>query len=631
MKCMSLFIKRLKETVSNLRRSPTMRYETELYSVLLLIVLFLVLVSLSSIRLSGHVRGIFEEQIFADLLKTSKVTADYLSDKPELRSSTAEFRQWVSDSYADSIELIDGSPHGLGSMPAVFGRLSETQITTLGRGEPASLLPDEDDRSPGYAVLYPFESTDGRSFVLRVYKRASRFGMIGKVSFLNYIFQVTGLLAIIILGYLYVKVTLKPFTRMKRAAREATVERADGEVSVENIVSSFQKMIDEMKDKEEILQSLYKKTQKRAERLEQFNEYILSGMASGLISCNRDGIVTHFNLSAQRLLQIEERDALGRRYNEVLTDLPEVKDLIARTLEGECNFSRVELEVNHGDEDMSLGISTTLIRDERDRRVGATVIMTDLTEVKKLQRDIAYKDKMAALGETAAGLAHELRNSMTAVLGFGNLIKKLSEENPQLMQVAESISIEASATEQMLTRFLEFAQPTSFSLAEVDICSTARELIAGFENLASELNIRLTFSCDSSSRVVADKLALRQIISNLLSNAVEATPANGEVSVDIRPTGNGTIRLEVSDGGPGIPDDLRNKVFNPFFTTKEDGTGLGLCTVKKFVDGMNGTISLSSFESDQFSLTVELPAAESSMTESEPIDRQKRLANGPPA
>ncbi len=628
---MSLFTKRLKETVGNLRRSPAMRYETELYSVLLLIVLFLVLVSLSSIRLSGHVRGIFEKQIFADLLRTSKVTADYLSDKPELRSSTAEFRQWVSDSYADSIELIDGAPHGLGSLPAIFGRLSETQITTLGNGEPASLLPNEDDRAPGYAVLYPFESTDGRSFVLRVYKRASRFGMIGKVSFLNYIFQVTGLLAIIILGYLYVRVTLKPFMRMKRAAREATVEHEHGEVSVENIVSSFQKMIDEMKDKEEILQGLYKKTQKRAERLEQFNEYVLSGMASGLMSCNRDGIVTHFNQSAQRLLQIEERDALGQRYGKVLTDLPEVRDLIARTLEGECNFSRVELEVNHGDEDMSLGISTTLIRDERDRRVGATVIMTDLTEVKKLQRDIAYKDKMAALGETAAGLAHELRNSMTAVLGFGNLIKKLSEENPQLMQVAESISTEASATEQMLTRFLEFAQPTSFSLTEVDICSTARELIANFENLAAELNIRLAFSYDSSSRVMADKLALRQIISNLLSNAIEATPPESEVAVDIRPTGNGTIRVKVADGGPGIPDDLRNKVFNPFFTTKEDGTGLGLCTVKKFVDGMNGTISLSSSDSDRFSLTIELPEAEMSMDDSESIDRQKTLADTPPA
>jgi len=622
-------LNRMRKSLRGFIRLPAMRYETELYSVLLLIVLFLVLISLSSIRLSSHVRGIFEDQIFADLLKTSQITANYLSDKPELKSSTAEFRQWVNDSFADSIELIEGTALASDRMSPIVGRLSETQIAMLDEGEPASIMPDNKDRWPGYAVLYPFKSEDNRPYLLRVYKRASRFGMIGKVSLLNYIFQITGLIAIIILGYLYVKVTLKPFTRMKRAAREATVEAMGDDVSVESIVVSFQKMIDEMKDKEEILQGLYKKTQKRAEQLEQFNEYILSGMASGLMSCNRDGIVTHFNLSAQRLLQIEERDALGCSYTEVLSDIPEMRDLIGRTLDEGLNQSRVELSLIHDDEDMSLGVSTTLIRDERERRIGVTVIMTDLTEVKKLQRDIAYKDKMAALGETAAGLAHELRNSMTAVLGFGNLIKKLSEENPQLMQVAESISTEASATEQMLTRFLEFAQPTNFSIAPVDICETTHELITNFKNIAEEKNIRLSCFCEEGSGVLADRLALRQIISNLLSNAVDATLSEGEVSMDIRSTGHGTIQIRVSDGGPGIQPEYRNKVFNPFFTTKEDGTGLGLCTVKKFVDGMRGKISLSQEDAERFEIMVELPQADDTQDEFITEADQKRLAQAP--
>jgi PAS domain S-box-containing protein len=593
-------------------RRPGMKYETELYSVLLLIALFLVLVNLISIRVVSQLRNVFEDQIYADLHKVARQSVVFLSDRPKLTSSTTDWQEFLNRSYADSIEVIEIDAPGFVSIPSFAGRLTTEQMETLHEGEPLTVEPDRKSFAPGYVVLFPFETKDGRGFILRLYKRADSYGVVEKVARFNSLFHLSTLLAVVLLGYLYLRVTLKPYQAMKHAAQEATPTPKEREVSVEQIVTSFQKMVKELKDKEAILQGLYQKTQKRAARLEQFNEYILAGMGSGLISCNREEIITHFNRSAQKLLGVGEQQALGKHYSEVLSHVPDLIELIARTTYNKANSSRCELNVDAGDgEEKSLGVSTTLISDELGRRVGVTVIMTDLTEIKRLQKDIAYKDKMAALGETAAGLAHELRNSMTAVVGFGKLITKLAQDNPEMLQVAESISREGSATEQMLTRFLAFAQPTSFSMDRVDVAQTARDLAESLQSKAETRGITLECSRSSDScSVWGDPLAIRQIVSNLLVNAVEASPHGGRVQIDIESSRDDElVAILVSDDGPGIPDNLRHKVFNPFFTTKEGGTGLGLCTVHKFVTGMSGRVELSPADEDGLTVKVFLPKA----------------------
>jgi len=604
-------------------RNRRMRYETELYSVLLLIVVFLVLISLSSLRLSSHVRTIFENQVFADLEHSALVFAEYLKEQPKLRSSTSEFRNMVDASFADSVHFMGAVPEEFVARGSQFGRLTSEEIGILENGDAIEVSPDE---SQGYALLFPFRSTGGDWVVIRVFKKTARFGLVKKLSMFGTVFQFSALLAIILLGYLYVRVTLKPFIRMKDAARKAEeAVPSDGEISVESIVESFQGMIDELQSKEEVLQGLYQKTQKRAERLEQFNEYILLGMASGLISCDRDSVITHFNMAAQRLLRIEETDAIGLRYDTVLNGYADLADLIETTLSTGQNSSRIELDISSERKDLSLGVSTTLVRDERDRKVGVTVIMTDLTEVKNLQRDIAYKEKMAALGETAAGLAHELRNSMTAVHGFGKLLRTQASEKPELKKLADSISMEASATEQMLSRFLEFAQPTNFCIEDLALDEIVAESIQSLAPSAGRKGIRLEYRRSKDPvRVAADHLALRQILTNLLTNAIDASPENEVVVVaTAHDGGEREVELSVSDRGPGIPREIRRKVFNPFFTTKEDGTGLGLCTVKKFVSGMAGKLDLREPEEEGTTVHVILPRSSS---DSETTDANIRLA-----
>jgi PAS domain S-box-containing protein len=584
-----------------------MKYETELYGVLILIVLFLVLVNFSSIRIATQLQGIFEDQVFSDLLESARRAETYLGDQPALKSSTRDWHRFINDSYADSISLEE-----IDSNDSLRWRFDGSQISALDSGGVVTAGPDSESNAPSYALMIRFETNDGRCFILRTVKRAERQKLVTDVTRFSVFFQLSGLLAIVLLSYLYLRVTLKPYRKMKKAAQDAHLPDKSLDSSVEQIVATFQAMIEELREKEKRLQELYHKTQKRAARLEQFNEYILAGMASGLISCDREGTITNFNMSAQKLLGIGETKALGCHFSEILIATPKLAELIAETLTDEINASRIELEIAGTDGNrLSLGVSTTLICDEFGRKVGATVIMTDLTEIKRLQKDIAYKDKMAALGETAAGLAHELRNSMTAIVGYGGLMLKIARDNPQLRQAAEAIAREGAATEQMLRRFLEFAQPTSFYNAWVDIQELIKEQISSLSTLADERGVTLRSRLHASSKSVwADQLAVRQVIANLMLNAIEASTNGSEVTIETVDEGTEFVAMRVIDNGPGIPDEIRAKVFTPFFTTKEDGNGLGLCTVKKLVTGMNGRLELSKTTESGFAVTVYLPRCE---------------------
>jgi PAS domain S-box-containing protein len=600
-------------SVRRILSGSAMRYEAELYSVLALILLFLLLVNLSSIRIVAQLNGIFEDQVYEELLESARVARDYLGENPDLMSSTAGWENLAQGSFADSTLVAEIGGSEKGSAADIFSGLTHEQMELLQRGDLVAIDPDESEGESRYDLLVPFMTAENRSYVVKVSKLASRHDMIANISLFHLVFHILGVVAIVILGYMYLRVTLKPYQTMKKAAEDAAITRRTPGGSVDQIVKSFQKMIAELKEKENILQELYEKSQIRAERLEQFNEYILAGMASGLISCDRDGIVTHFNRTAQRILGLGERDVIGRCYSESLENTPELVSLIEASLEDAVNSNRCELVIDGPDgRSLSLGVSTTLITDELGRRVGATVIMTDITEIKRLQSEVAFKEKMAALGETAAGLAHELRNSMTAIVGYGKLMARLVHDNPQIMQVAESIAREGMATEEMLARFLEFARPAQLSLESVIVHDVVGDLVEGLVNHAKGKNVSIEFrSDDEGSSILGDQLALRQAVSNLIVNAIEASKPGEAVGVELSAVESGkTVRISVSDSGSGIPESLRAKIFTPFFTTKENGTGLGLCTAQKLVAAMGGRIVLSPPDSAGFSVSMLLPAAQ---------------------
>jgi signal transduction histidine kinase len=223
---------------------------------------------------------------------------------------------------------------------------------------------------------------------------------------------------------------------------------------------------------------------------------------------------------------------------------------------------------------------------------GIICLFSDLTAVVQLEEQLRLKETLARLGELTAGIAHEFRNGLATIHGYGKLLDP-SAIPAQYKPYVEGIREETVALGQVVTNFLNFARPTQLSLATHDLRAIVERGVDDLRSDARQLNGDIVVAGEFG-QVDADDVLLRQAFSNLLRNAVEACQGAG-VAPDIRVEGavdtvQGLARVTLLDNGPGVPADLRDKIFQPFFTTKKTGTGLGLALVQKIIVTHNGRV-----------------------------------------
>jgi signal transduction histidine kinase len=240
---------------------------------------------------------------------------------------------------------------------------------------------------------------------------------------------------------------------------------------------------------------------------------------------------------------------------------------------------------------------------------GAICLFSDLTAVVELEEQVRIKESLARLGELTAGLAHEFRNGLATIHGYARLIDP-GLVPPQYSAYVQAIRDETETLGKVVTNFLNFARPVELKLAPVNVEDLVREAIeegrAEAEAQGGSVTVRGEFG-----QVDGDEVLLRQAIINLLRNAVEAcTPASISPRIEVTgelDVGQGTLRLTVSDNGPGIAPALRERIFRPFFTGRAHGTGLGLALVQKIVVTHNGRIAVGEAESGGAAFQILLP------------------------
>jgi signal transduction histidine kinase len=238
-----------------------------------------------------------------------------------------------------------------------------------------------------------------------------------------------------------------------------------------------------------------------------------------------------------------------------------------------------------------VGITVSPLFDDAQLH-GAICLFTDLTAVKDLEEQLRLKDSLATVGELTAGIAHEFRNGLATIHGYGKLIDSLAL--PEVYRpYVEGIRAETESLGQVVTNFLNFARPAQLTLTDVDlraICERAAEEVrADARALGGDVEVDGEFDV-----IEGDEVLLRQAFSNLLRNAIEAcaaapVPPRIVVQSEID-RAQRVSRICVNDNGPGIPPALRERVFRPFFTSKRNGTGLGLALVQKIVVFHNGRV-----------------------------------------
>ena len=403
---------------------------------------------------------------------------------------------------------------------------------------------------------------------------------------------VAGLVAILVFSVL----------RFVTAARNVKGTLREGRAEPSFVAAALEDSLRRLREQERSMLA-------RAEESERLNSEIVSSLASGLLVVGLDGEVRTLNPAARRMLhRLQVEPAV--RLRELLADALPLADVVEECLSTTRPILRREVRIEQpGGSSTHYGVTVSPLFDASGALQGAISLFSDLTAVIALEDQLRLKDSLARLGELTAGLAHEFRNGLATIHGYARLIDPAQVPAPYAAYV-QAIRDETDSLGRVVGNFLNFARPVQPALAPVDI----GELVARtLDELRPDIGARggVVAMTGEFGMVSGDELLLRQALVNLVRNGVEAC-ADAQVVPRLHVDGRvdrreAALHLTVADNGPGVPSALREKVFQPFFTTKSAGTGLGLALVQKIVVTHNGRITLSTAEGGGAAFHVVLP------------------------
>lgn len=412
------------------------------------------------------------------------------------------------------------------------------------------------------------------------------------------------LLGLVIIVSVLVAAMAFAVLRFLGAARDARRGGKNGSAESALLSAALQDAVAKLKAQE-------RATADRAEASERLSSEIIASLTAGLLVVGLDGSVRIVNPAGRRMLQIPE-DAPLDSYRALL-DEPALSHVIDECLKTGTAIVRRTVNLPDRHQGASrLGVSVSPLHDGSGRPHGAVCLFTDLTAVQHLEEQLRLKESLATVGELTAGIAHEFRNGLATIHGYGRLLDPAALPEVYRPYVL-GIRAEAESLSQIVTNFLNFARPAELTLSRVAmraVCERAvDEVRAEVTALGGTIDIRGEFGA-----VDGDEVLLRQAFSNLLRNAVEACASasrDPRVLVNGRIDDQGRLYLTVEDNGPGVDAALRERIFRPFFTSKRTGTGLGLALVQKIVVFHNGRVAVTASPGGGARFEVWLPLAPS--------------------
>ena len=341
---------------------------------------------------------------------------------------------------------------------------------------------------------------------------------------------------------------------------------------------------------------------------DRFFRRLVAGMRNGVLAITRDGNVAEMNAEAARIFQIKRTQrTVGRHFSEVLAKHPDMVRVLHSAFELSHLPNRAELRLKTTGK--VIGYTLSHVRDERGRSTGVALFFKDLTKVEQLEERERLRDRLVALGEMAAAIAHEVKNPLAGIEVMAGLLKRQDAvaDSPDAQSLLNDIIGEAKMANQIVHEALEFVRPIRLQVEHTAISDVLQNAVSLADTKVPRRAITLQMRVDDGlPPIQGDHHQLCQLFTNLLINAFEALEGRGKVEVtaregvleeDIHSSGGDghatrTVVVEVADNGPGVPKELRDRIFNAFFTTKPQGSGLGLAIVRKVIDAHDGRIDI---------------------------------------
>ena len=350
----------------------------------------------------------------------------------------------------------------------------------------------------------------------------------------------------------------------------------------------------------------YRSSQQTIVSMQAFTDLLIGRLPVGIIATNNQGIIQTFNATAARLTGMPREQSVRRPPDQAL---PEPFHQLFSGGEGEQN---VEMEFDplvDGQEPAHLLLSSLPMLDSANNPIGRVALISDLSEIKRLESRVRRQDRLIALGKMAAGVAHEVRNPLSSIKGFATLLGSRFTEESEEREAARLLVGEVERLNRSITELLTYARPLPLDITELAAKPLVEASLKLIESDAKALGVSLCLEVVPEQRSVwADRDRLNQVLLNLYLNSLQAMENGGELRVTVQEGSRpGISEIVIHDTGPGIPVDLLDRVMDPYFTTKPEGTGLGLAMVHKIIEEHGGTIHIASHEGEGATVTVALP------------------------
>jgi signal transduction histidine kinase len=347
-----------------------------------------------------------------------------------------------------------------------------------------------------------------------------------------------------------------------------------------------------------------------------FFRHMVSGMRNGVLAITRDGRLALINDDAYRVFGIVPHpDDLGQPVATVLKAHPDVVRVLAGVFDLHHLPNRVEMRLKP--QQKVIGYTLAHIRDDAGEVVGAAMFFKDLTRVEQLEERERLRDRLAAVGEMAAVIAHEVKNPLAGIEVMAGLLRRKIPEAPDAQAVLGDIIKEAKMANAIVQEVLDFVRPIRLQVERTSVRDAIRAGIQLAETKARRGDVDVDVTLDDGVPLIqADQHQLMQLFTNLLINAYEAMGGAGRIAISAERVrledgadGRDAVLVEVRDTGPGMPPEVSEKVFDPFFTTKPQGSGLGLAIVRKIVDAHDGRIDLRTAPDQGTTIRITLPVS----------------------
>jgi len=434
------------------------------------------------------------------------------------------------------------------------------------------------------------------------------YGEIARIRSRIMLIGIFGIILAIAIAWYLSKAVTGPVKRLVEAARRigsgdlsyrVDIDRGD---EIGKLAYEFNRMA------EQLLRRRVELSQKVEElsRLTNYNAAILESMSSGVVTVDVDGRVATMNRSAERITGVEEASAKGRQIGEVFSGCGAISSAVMEALSSGEVYDDEEAELGRNGEKIVLRFSTRVLRSGGGKPIGALVMFSDVTELKEMELEMKRAERMAALGSTAASIAHEIKTPLTSFKAFTELLPRKYSSASFRDRFIRTVLPQVDRLSVLVNDLLDFGRVRNPVLRPTDINEVLKSSAELLGNTFQERGVKLAWKLSDIPTAQLDPDQVSQVFINIMRNAVDAMPDGGtlEISTDIvkkafrAKRANGKvdqwIKISISDTGCGIPREDIDKIFDPFFSSKPKGTGLGLAISYGIVRDHGGSISVRS-------------------------------------